>query len=331
MSSPTSNNRGHRYTTHVMLVLGVETGTGSAIVPVGAGSFTFAASDMSISEVTTEQYTKLQYYFNLYERFKLDKVEIEFMPRYDQVVPVSASYSGTTLASGDQGDQDPNFTVWEMLWLPDREDIVVRGNFDEFFQARIQNGVVRFKSTSRATIDIMPSVIRPVAVQDAGITAEFVLGDVAQLSNAPSPSPWLSTKTNSSATASPVYALNMAQQYYGVKMYSFNPYFSDTASYTYNIGTIGFTYHWSFADFDNRAIITTIDLNADAAYISSHRQLKMIAGSIPRAVLTGTGGGRNAVTLAKPGLMVLSVVKPTSDEPSLDKPQLKRARAGLFS
>lgn len=232
-------------------------------------SQTFAVDDFLgggvWSGIATEQGQKLQWFMNMFEKYKLAKVSISFHPRYtvtnsttNQFTTLGNTISAIASSSYELGNGSIDFFLNDaisIIMIHDDEDSIVRSVANEYMQAKMQDGRVEFLSTQHSDILIEPYITQSYD-QDL---------DVGGFSaTRPLKAPWLDTKVDTSGGIT----LNTYSQHYGLKIYLWQPYaFPITidavpgaftnATQEFSIGYFSYTYYWSFMDLDNRAIITS--------------------------------------------------------------------------
>lgn len=89
------------FQTYYELVVPWTDGNGTVAYLTNAEGWRFCPNDLlgntDEGEVAApDQYAKLQYYFNMYEKFKLSKVAVRYVPRWSQVKPFYAGSATTT-------------------------------------------------------------------------------------------------------------------------------------------------------------------------------------------------------------------------------------------
>lgn len=290
MSGQSSNNSAHAtFKTYFEALLNWTDGNGSVNYLTNGAAFQLSPIDLNSGseegEVPSEeQYQKLQYYFQLYERFRLDSVDIRYVPRWSQLIPIynavntvpvsgsaaqvynpDATNNSYLVGGGTQtseGGPPSYMNEKEIVMISDNEDIAIRvqattGALDEFYQACLQNNRVRCKSTESCTLRIIPKYLDSIS-QDA-VSANA--GTDVVISSLPKKTEWMSTKVFTSDSETGTVAMNLNQEYLGVKIYVYDPYNIAYGSNTFHIGKLQYTYHWSFKDWDNRALVTILTLN----------------------------------------------------------------------
>lgn len=192
------------------------------------------------------------------------------MPMYISCVSTSDGYTNTSQSDivyatgGTPTSYVPStMNEKEILFFTDQEDINIRiqatsGALDEFFQANMQNNMSRCLSTQECSLTVMPKYLDTIS-QDA--IAQETTGNIAeQINSLPKPSTWFSTKVYTSDSVSGTVELNLNQKFLGLKYYVFDIYNTNTATNSYEIGRLCFTYNWEFRNLDNRALVTTISI-----------------------------------------------------------------------
>nr|QTE03522.1 MAG: hypothetical protein [Muscicapa latirostris CRESS-DNA-virus sp.] len=275
-------------------------GNGSAPFLVNSGGWRFSPADLGGSDDETiiaseEQYTKLQYYFNMYEQFKLCKVVIKYVPRWTQLIPIyigEATVGGAQLNFVQAGSPDvplnygtsaagvasfvPSFmNNKEIFMISDYEDIITRagvtaGAIDELYQARLQNGLRRCHQTQTCEIEILPhytDVIQGVATEN-----EPASNPISVL---PKPTEWFTTKVVNTGAGNTV-VLNLLQEFFGFKWWVYDPYNTSQFNTTFNIGKFEATYFWTFRFLDNRALVSLVTITEPNEERAKKRRLELL-------------------------------------------------------
>lgn len=261
------------YQTYYEQLVGWTDGSGAVAYNVNGMSYTFGATDLNSmgrgNVNTTEQYAKLQYYFNLFEKFKLSKVIVKFHPRWTEAI---GNYIGDSGAAGTGGltsgtdavsngstayfPSIPN--VKEFIMMIDDEDVIQRpNNVVEYFQARMQAqsvGTIFHSQECVVTPKYLDSISQDAIATGTDNTAATDVTDTAL----PKVTEWMSTKVTVAGGAT--IALNLVQRYNALKWYIYDPYNQNTSPNTYAIGRISFHYYWCFKDLDYRPIVTAVTL-----------------------------------------------------------------------
>lgn len=274
------------YQTYFEIPIGWQDGDGTTAYNVLSDGYRFSPQDLGDhgdeGVLSEEQYTKLQWYFNLFEKFMLSGVKVEYKGRYNMITPnyITSTGAGTTVntaptpqVTADTTQYTPSYmNLKEFVMFRDDEDITTRdgatpGALDEFFQAKLQDGMVTCLSTGTTTLWIRPKyldAISPDAISNAFPSPTTSIGTGATL---PKEVEWMSTKVFEGADIGPPPvgtspALNLFQEFLGMKWYLYDPYNTNVSTYTYYVGKLCFTYYWSFKDLDNRPLLTTVTMDS---------------------------------------------------------------------
>lgn len=273
-------------------------GDGTHVFNVNSGGWRFSPNDLTGSEDETiaaslEQYSKLQYYFNMFEQFKLCKVAIKYKPRWTQLIPIY--FSNANIGDGYNAAQQitPDTAAYynqnsstqvvsvptymnskEIFMIHDNEDIITRagntaGALDELFQARLQDGLRRCHSTESCELTLLPHY---TDVIEAAATEEDVTPAPSGL--LPKPTEWMTTKVFNTGTSA--ITLNLTQEFFGFKWWIYDPYSVSTNTHAYNIGKFEATYFWTFRYLDNRALVTLLTLTEPNEERAKKRRLEQL-------------------------------------------------------
>lgn len=273
------------FQTHAIAVVQIPSLLPSAAYsPSYAQSQTFKGTDIQTS--SPEQFAKLQWYFNMFEEFKLSKVVIKWHPRWNVagntgmgLITGSLQSNVTTLpfnpqnsnpASGGPYDMASQGDIWRFMLVPDHNDIIVRsgtttGAFDEVLQVALQDDVC-WHSSHHAGPDLVlePSLWDVSSIVDPQTTGAALSNQV--LYNDNERMKWLPTKITlqNPTTTPPTFSLQLATNinFLGIKYYLWNPMVlsSQTSGYSYPavpIGWLSYKYYWNFRKLDNRSIINS--------------------------------------------------------------------------
>lgn len=92
-----------KFSTHVQQAVSWIDGNGSAAYLTNGEAFTFSPADINSEGFDLEdQYAKLQYLYNINEQWRLDSINVRYLPRWRTVSPayISQYRGGNPIASG---------------------------------------------------------------------------------------------------------------------------------------------------------------------------------------------------------------------------------------
>jgi len=250
---------------------------------------TFSPSDIKSAGNDSEQYAKMQYMYQMYEYFKLDSVNLEYIPRYRSGQDAIFLNTQLELLNLNQPEPTPPAPEWsviaggydaiygaesEILFVPCKDDTIVRNNNpSEYWQTRMDKRSCIGMTTKRMTMSINPHTLDMIQSLDnqgsqqsnnqSNNALHAAPGSAANEWNAtqPMPAPWLATKmvTNGGGGGSPGSVdYNRYMFFNGLKWYVYTPFntFPNTrTSQTLIVAVLRWTYNFSFKDIDARALI----------------------------------------------------------------------------
>lgn len=255
-----------------------------------------------VGQYSPDQYTKLVYYMQLYQHFRLKRIRAKWNPIYADLNCYNAGVIANQaqleyfIFKNDATNADYQVeTIFArqntlggsgcITFLADAEDLVMRASFDEYYQVRKHPQAVSFDFHKQFEYSIVPQVLdvlldsyqavpqddqrnQPTTQMNVfGSTNSALLG-----AETPMPMPWIATRV-ATANAAGTIKLNMSQQLNGLKMYFYTPFNQTTTGpYMITFGHISWTYDYEFKDLETRAILGAITLNEE-----EEKQMKELA------------------------------------------------------
>lgn len=203
------------------------------------------------TSITGEQRTKLDYFFNIYQQYRLWGFKVMFRPRNTESI---AKYATATATQATFQSVEILSADTQIVFVPEHDDTIVRNNLDEFYQAKMLPQSQSFLSTERGQL-----FVRATTLEATDADGTSPVDDQTGLWVSPKPSQWLSTKYENTLGNS---LQNADIPFFGFKMYLYNPYFAQFTpvaspiQYTSLLGTLAIQCYWQFRNLDNRALLT---------------------------------------------------------------------------
>lgn len=199
---------------------------------------------------TTDQAKKLQYYLNMYQEYRLSEVEVTYNPLATYAV-ANSFYTGDNPPKTSLSSQLT--CANQIIWAPEHDDGLfvyndsVVGEYDFYKQMHSLPHAEKFLSVHTKTIKITPSMLEAGDIENAVNNFN---------NNLIKFKPWVRTKVN---TASATYGLNDQIVFFGLKIATWNPLYSQLplqgTPVTKFLGTLTFKYTWTFRYRDNLSIV----------------------------------------------------------------------------
>lgn len=207
-----------------------------------------------------EQYTKLCYYFNMYEQYKLSKVVMKWHPRHTESIStiVGAGTSGTVTATAQDSPTNTSVNslytdLWRIALITDYNDFQVRSINDEYYQVAMQDNVTWLTNCSGGEHVVTPRLIDAMN-NDMGTAGAEAIDDVKGR--------FIPTKLQLATQAPGTTVLNVATQWSAYKFYAFNPFIGSLGGTITPVplGYFSMKYYFTFQKLDNRAIFAAPSL-----------------------------------------------------------------------
>lgn len=274
----------------------------------------------------SRQYMKLQWYMNMYEKFRLAVVRWTYIPRWTQLIPSppqqtyfqgSGLQSSYTYPNNDQGGNPGSFqNQKEIVIVGDKTDTDINNTndtvqMDEYYELRNLSHARQFSSIRSARGVIFPAIKDDAgSIYGSGTTAPsynqswdglvdidssgFNQSQIAQLTTIDTP--WQPTRVNdltSSATIG-TEKLNLNTTMFGMKFYIYDPYSVATNGFgtTFTLGRLRYDYVWQFRSRDYRRPITAVTFTAGVVPLSTALHMEAMASIKANTVMTSNGKPR---------------------------------------
>lgn len=249
-------------------------GTAATIVTGNAFSINFGAF-LGGTTSNPEMRTKLLYYFNLYQRFRVTTVTKEWHPRWGAPDMQALAYT-TNLAAALE--TEPEWLEMQamasffqnshyMTFIEDDDDWIQRFTLNEYWQVRSNPRARTWKVCDNNSFSYTPSVFNvtqnPIRLSQAqgDVTnhqQDFQANNISQSASQPMNMPWQATKAYRIDGAIQ-YGFNMQDNsYLGGKLYFYTPNnypMPDVAAIQVPIGFFTTRVVFEFQDPDFRALV----------------------------------------------------------------------------
>lgn len=209
----------------------------------------FAVEDWNTTTLS-EQYTKALYYFNMFQYFRCESVEVTWRPRFDKVQLQAGQVTPSNVASGDIQAQGNAWIIHET----DINDLdFLSGSFtisdaaagNRFTQMMKMPGVQRWDTNTSHTYKFTPAVLKIIQTTDQAGVVEFI--------NETEKVHWYTTKGEDPANLGTII-LNTTLEFLGIKICCYFPHNAVIGTNTQQFGTIAYKMNLAFKTMDERPI-----------------------------------------------------------------------------
>lgn len=263
-----------------------------------------------ISQFSLEQYQKLKYMYNMYQKYKISHCEYEYIPAVYNWTTTQDAANNTVDQNGPSGQTAYLFNNYgEFMMVPDSNDGITRSTLDEYFQQKLNPNSLQGPIQRRMRLNVVPTIEDVIVNDQAPMSTTATQGtNNGSVNTSPNlftqadfstavvrPMPWIDTHAWNGVTGNGTF-YNIDQQAFGIKYYVYIPWnlgLGTPGASAANLGILRRYTHYQFKDIETRLPITNIGFTTDEMTAMVH--LRKLKGE--RDVLLGTGSCEFATPL----------------------------------
>lgn len=255
-----------------------------------------------IANFSAEQFQKMKYMFNMYQKYRIVKAEYEYIPSKWNWQTTSDNGDNSTDYDGATGQTAYLYGNYgEFLMTPDSNDGITRSNLEEYFQQKLNPNAVQGPFQTRKKLTVVPT-IEDVIINDQAPNGTTQTQGTNNGNASTTPNiftqtdwstavvramPWMDTHAWNGVVGNGTY-YNFDQQAFAMKYYLYLPWnlgIGTPQAQLANVGIIRRYCHFEFKDIETRAPITNISFTTDEQ--TAMVNLRKLKGE--RELLVGLG------------------------------------------